>query len=147
MAVLNFLEKLLTQNKQKDGYHLTLKRKKCLSILFTTSFIFIFYFCSVMKYADLPDNDADVLEITETAVQTEAPFHLIVWNDDVNTFEWVIETLMEVCKHTFEQAEQCAIYIHFKGKYAVKQGTYEELEPMCTAITDRGISATVEVAR
>ena len=98
-----------------------------------------------MKYADLPDNDAAVLEITDTTVKTQSPFQLIVWNDDVNTFDWVIETLMAVCKHTFEQAEQCAIYIHFKGKYAVKQGTYDELEPMCTAITDRGISATVEV--
>jgi ATP-dependent Clp protease adaptor protein ClpS len=92
------------------------------------------------------DTDSEVLEITDTVVKKESPFHLIVWNDDVNTFDWVIETLMTVCHHTFEQAEQCAIYIHFKGKYAVKQGTFEELEPMCTAITDRGISATVEVS-
>jgi len=99
-----------------------------------------------MKYSDLPDNDAAVLEITDTVVKTQSPFQLIVWNDDVNTFDWVIETLMTVCKHSFEQAEQCAIYIHFKGKYAVKQGSYDELEPMCTAITDRGISATVEVS-
>lgn len=73
------------------------------------------------------------------------PFLLIVWNDEVNTFEWVIETLMEVCSHSYEQAEQCAYIIHYKGKYAVKEGAYENLKPMCDAITDRGIGATVEM--
>jgi ATP-dependent Clp protease adaptor protein ClpS len=70
-------------------------------------------------------------EVTEVAeaieVDVESPFHLIVWNDEVNTFEWVIETLMEVCGHSYEQAEQCSYIIHFKGKYAVKHGTYDDL--------------------
>lgn len=82
--------------------------------------------------------DVDVMEANID------PFHLIIWNDDVNTFEWVIESLMEICKHTYEQAEQSAYIIHFKGKYAVKQGSYDELKPMCDAITERGINATVE---
>lgn len=69
---------------------------------------------------------------------------LIVWNDDVNTFEWVIATLIEVCRHTAEQAEQSAMIIHTKGKYAVKEGSYDTLKPMCDAITERGIGATVE---
>ncbi len=69
---------------------------------------------------------------------------LIVWNDEVNTFEWVIDTLVEICGHTQEQAEQCAMIIHTKGKYAVKEGSYETLKPMCDSITDRGIGATVE---
>lgn len=81
---------------------------------------------------------------TEVMVDEEHPFHLIVWNDDVNTFEWVIETLMEICKHSHEQAEQCAYLIHYKGKYSVKEGQYEDLKPMCDAITERGINATVE---
>jgi ATP-dependent Clp protease adaptor protein ClpS len=68
-----------------------------------------------------------------------------VWNDDVNTFEWVIETLVEVCKHSREQAEQCALLIHNQGKYAVKQGNYENLKPKREAITERGINATLEV--
>jgi ATP-dependent Clp protease adaptor protein ClpS len=76
---------------------------------------------------------------------TDEPWSLIVWNDEVNTFEWVIETLIEVCHHSTEQAEQCAMIIHTQGKYAVKSGTYEELKPMCDAITDRGIGATIEV--
>lgn len=84
------------------------------------------------------------MEERELMVDVEAPFHLIVWNDEVNTFEWVIETLMEICRHSYEQAEQCAYIIHYKGKYSVKEGSYEELKPMCDAITERGIGATVE---
>ena len=70
---------------------------------------------------------------------------LIVWNDEVNTFDWVIETLVEVCGHSPEQAEQCSLIIHFKGKCAVKNGDYDTLKPMCDAITERGIGATIEV--
>jgi ATP-dependent Clp protease adaptor protein ClpS len=85
----------------------------------------------------------------ETAIDVltdlEKPYTIIVWNDEVNTFEWVIETLIEVCGHTEEQAEQCAMLIHTKGKYAVKQGGYDDLKPKCDAITDRGIGATLEV--
>jgi ATP-dependent Clp protease adaptor protein ClpS len=84
-------------------------------------------------------------ELVEVLDEVSNPFHLIVWNDEVNTFEWVIETLMEICNHSYEQAEQCAYVIHFKGKYAVKHGSYEVLKPMCDAITDRGIGATVEM--
>jgi ATP-dependent Clp protease adaptor protein ClpS len=80
----------------------------------------------------------------ELLTDVEDPFHLIVWNDEVNTFEWVIESLMEVCQHSHEQAEQCAYIIHYKGKYSVKQGNYEDLKPMCDAITERGIGATLE---
>jgi len=83
-------------------------------------------------------------EFTEVLEETIDPYQLIIWNDDVNTFEWVIESLMDICKHTYEQAEQCAYIIHFKGKYAVKHGPFEELKPMCEAILERGISATIE---
>jgi ATP-dependent Clp protease adaptor protein ClpS len=79
-----------------------------------------------------------------TDVMEDQPWSLIIWNDEVNTFEWVIETLVEVCGHGYEQAEQCAMLIHTQGKYAVKRGSFEELEPLCTAITDRGIGATIE---
>jgi ATP-dependent Clp protease adaptor protein ClpS len=84
-------------------------------------------------------------ELSDTITATEETCTLIVWNDEVNTFEWVIETLIEICGHTQEQAEQCAIIIDSKGKYSVKEGTYEMLKPMCDAITDRGIGATIEV--
>lgn len=85
-----------------------------------------------------PEFESDVL------TETTAGYSLIVWNDEVNTFEWVIETLIEVCNHTPEQAEQCAMLIHTKGKYAVKKGSYESLKPKCDAITDRKIGATIE---
>jgi ATP-dependent Clp protease adaptor protein ClpS len=100
-----------------------------------------------MKASDKWKEDAQPLRETDVLVDVEHPFHLIVWNDDVNTFQWVIETLIEVCKHSYEQAEQCAYIIHYKGKYSVKEGTYDELKPMCEAITERGISATVENVR
>lgn len=89
------------------------------------------------KYRE--SEEVDVLTLTED------PCTLIVWNDEVNTFEWVIETLIEICNHSQEQAEQSALIIHTHGKYAVKQGCYDELKPMCDAITERGIGATVEM--
>jgi ATP-dependent Clp protease adaptor protein ClpS len=86
-----------------------------------------------------PDQDIDVL------TEFESNYSLIVWNDEVNTFEWVIEALIEVCGHAQEQAEQCAMLIHTKGKYAVKNGSYDNLKPECDAITDRKIGATIEI--
>lgn len=95
----------------------------------------------------VPDGNTRTRQYEDTDVLTsnDEPYSLIVWNDEVNTFEWVIETLMEVCGHTTEQAEQCAYLIHFKGKYGVKNGDYNELKPFCDAITERGIGATIEV--
>ena len=83
-------------------------------------------------------------EETEVLDDIGTECSLIVWNDEVNTFDWVIQALVEICDHTQEQAEQCAMIIHSQGKYAVKHGTYEVLKPMCDAITERGIGATVE---
>lgn len=68
---------------------------------------------------------------------------LIVWNDEVNTFDHVIESLIQICDHSPEQAEQCALLIHFKGKYAVKGGSFDVLRPQCEALIDRGINATI----
>ena len=96
---------------------------------------------SANNEAALPWEESSVETITELTPN----FSLIVWNDELNSFDWVIETLIEVCEHSQEQAEQCAMLIHYKGKYAVKKGEYETLKPMCDAITDRGIGATIEV--
>ncbi len=94
-----------------------------------------------------PGTNTETFEQQDTDVltHTEDPCSLIVWNDEVNTFEWVIETLMQVCCYSEEQAEQCSYIIHFRGKYAVKKGSYDELKPLCDAITERGIGATIEV--
>jgi ATP-dependent Clp protease adaptor protein ClpS len=86
-----------------------------------------------------PEEDVDVLD----DVRDTEGHHLVVFNDDVNTFEFVIDTLMEVCGHTSHQAEQCTLIIHHKGKCKVKDGTWEELVPMRQEICRRGISAEV----
>ncbi len=92
------------------------------------------------KTKEKVDESVDVLldELLSTTCR------LIVHNDDVNTFDWVILSLVEICGHTAHQAEQCAMLIHFKGRYAVKDGSEDVLKPMKDALTERGIGATVE---
>ena len=68
---------------------------------------------------------------------------IVLHNDDVNTFDHVIETLIRVCKHDALQAEQCALLVHYKGKCTVKTGTLEELKPQCSALLDAGLSAEI----
>lgn len=69
---------------------------------------------------------------------------LVLYNDDVNTFDFVIESLVKVCGHEWLQAEQCSYIVHYNGKCAVKRGEFSQLEPMCTALLDRGLSASIE---
>jgi ATP-dependent Clp protease adaptor protein ClpS len=69
---------------------------------------------------------------------------LILYNDDVNTFQHVIESLIEICDHQAEQAEQCAYIVHYVGKCSVKRGEFKKLKPLCVALLDRGLSATIE---
>ncbi len=69
---------------------------------------------------------------------------IILFNDDVNTFDHVIETLVRVCNHEFLQAEQCALLVHYKGKCTVKTGEYDELKPQCSALLDAGLSAEIQ---
>jgi ATP-dependent Clp protease adaptor protein ClpS len=69
---------------------------------------------------------------------------LILYNDDVNTFDFVIDTLMAVCDHQQEQAEQCALITHYKGKCKVKTGDYYEVKPMCDEMTFRGLTVSIE---
>jgi len=76
-------------------------------------------------------------------VLEQALYDLVVYNDEVNTFDHVIQTLIDICEHTPEQAEQCTILVHYKGKCAVKNGELNELVAMRNAICLRGISAEV----
>ena len=71
-------------------------------------------------------------------------YKLIVYNDDVNTFDWVIDSFVMVLKHSAEQAEQLSYLIHFKGKATVKSGSKKELKPLKDALLDRGLSAVIE---
>jgi ATP-dependent Clp protease adaptor protein ClpS len=66
---------------------------------------------------------------------------IILYNDEVNTFDHVINTLIFACEHTPEQAEQCSLIVHYKGKCTVKTGSYDELEPRCSMLLDAGLSA------
>lgn len=81
--------------------------------------------------------EVDVLE--QVSVNNE----IVLFNDDVNTFDHVIETLMAVCKHTSEQAEQCAILVHYKGKCTVKTGFIDDLKPQCSSLLEAGLSAEI----
>lgn len=69
---------------------------------------------------------------------------IILFNDDVNTFDHVIETLIKVCEHDALQAEQCAILVHYTGKCTVKTGSYDDLKPQCSALLDAGLSAEIQ---
>lgn len=84
--------------------------------------------------------ELDTLAIEELIEQKD----LIVYNDDVNTFDHVINTLIKVCKHSSEQAEQCTWIIHYNGKCQVKRGSFDRLKPMCAALLDKGLSAVIE---
>jgi len=81
-----------------------------------------------------------VLEKEETDIEKM----IILYNDDVNTFDHVITCLIKYCDHNKEQANQCALIIHTKGKIDVKPGDFDTLEPICTALTDHGLNANIE---
>lgn len=86
----------------------------------------------------------ETLELTaELEVLTEQK-DLVVYNDDVNTFDHVIDSLIKICSHDALQAEQCTWLIHYKGRCHVKRGDYETLEPMCSGLLDRGITAEIQ---
>jgi ATP-dependent Clp protease adaptor protein ClpS len=68
---------------------------------------------------------------------------IVVYNDDVNTFDHVIDTLMRVCEHTPEQAEQCSLIVHYNGKCTVKTGPLDKLKPQCTSLLQAGLSAEI----
>ncbi|WP_346881444.1 ATP-dependent Clp protease adaptor ClpS [uncultured Algibacter sp.] len=84
-----------------------------------------------------------VLEQFDTATKEKENNEIVVYNDDINTFDHVIETLIYACEHTAEQAEQCALLVHYKGKCTVKTGGYEDLKPRCSILLEAGISAEI----
>lgn len=95
-----------------------------------------------MNARPLYEEEDDVLVEDDTSTGFDSK--LIVYNDDHNTFDWVITCFMEVCGHTHEQSEQLSLLIHFKGKAVVKTGDFDTLKPMKDALVDRGLSAVIE---
>jgi ATP-dependent Clp protease adaptor protein ClpS len=90
-----------------------------------------------------PEYQEDELVEVLDAVETTDLMDLVVFNDDINTFEHVTRTLIKVCQHTPEQAEQCTLIIHYKGKCQVKNGTFDFLRPLREAICEAGIDARI----
>lgn len=82
--------------------------------------------------------------VAEHVAAEEKVREIILHNDDVNTFEHVIVSLMEVCDHDPLQAEQCAWLVHYKGKCSVKRGSFKTLRPQCEALCERGLSADIQ---
>jgi len=87
-----------------------------------------------------PETELEILELTEVA----EGWHIVLYNDDHNTFDHVIDCLIRYCKHDAIQAEQCAVLVHFRGKCTVKSGTYDELEPVCSALLAEDLTAEIE---
>ena len=93
----------------------------------------------------MPDKDPNIKpkEIEDISILESRKHEIILYNDDVNTFDHVIECLVKICEHTYIQAEQCAYIVHYSGKCVVKTGLLEELVPKCTALLEAGLSAEV----
>ena len=93
----------------------------------------------------MPDKDPNIepKEIEDISILESREHEIILYNDDVNTFDHVIECLVKICEHTYIQAEQCAYIVHYSGKCVVKTGSLEELVPKCTALLEAGLSAEV----
>ncbi|MBX2928019.1 MAG: ATP-dependent Clp protease adaptor ClpS [Saprospiraceae bacterium] len=90
------------------------------------------------------EEELEEVLVEEDIPDIEEPAYLIVYNDDHNTFDWVIRCLVEVLGHSHEQAEQLSIIIHFKGKATVKTASKKELKPKKDALVERGLSAVIE---
>ena len=88
--------------------------------------------------------DVEVLEEVGVDEAVKDLNQIVLFNDDVNTFDHVINTLVRVCSHDSLQAEQCAMLVHYKGKCTVKTGELNKLEPMCTALLGAGLSAEIQ---
>lgn len=87
--------------------------------------------------------DTEELLDLDILTQEEELNNIILYNDDVNTFEWVIECLMKYCGHDSIQAEQCAYLVHYTGKCAVKKGSLEKLKPICSTLLEKGLTAEI----
>ncbi len=91
----------------------------------------------------IKNSDTKTLQKPKVDFQTSRLHEIVLFNDDVNTFDWVITSLVEVCDHTLEQAEQCSVLVHYKGKCSVKSGEYDQLKSQCTELLNRGLSAEI----
>ena len=94
---------------------------------------------TLIKMSIREEISEELLLEEETANQNE----IVLFNDEVNTFDHVIDTLVAVCDHTAEQAEQCSLIVHYNGKCTVKTGEFKDLKPRCTRLLQAGLSAEI----
>ena len=97
-----------------------------------------------LNFDNMTIEELEEVLVLEEVTDTDDPVELVVYNDDVNTFEWVIQCFEEILKHSTAQAEQCAMIIHYKGKASVKKAPENILKPMKEGLQDRGLSAVIE---
>ncbi|UKN01592.1 ATP-dependent Clp protease adaptor ClpS [Paracrocinitomix mangrovi] len=83
------------------------------------------------------------LELVENETKVDKNRTLVLYNDDVNTFEFVIDSLVKICKHELMQAEQCTWIVHYNGKCSVKEGNFRDLRPMRQALSEKGLTAKI----
>jgi ATP-dependent Clp protease adaptor protein ClpS len=93
-----------------------------------------------METITIEKTDIDISELTDILNKK----HLVVFNDDVNSFDYVIDTFCKVLNHNTEQASQCALIIHNKGKCSVKEGVYDKLKPAYEALRERHLLAEIQ---
>ncbi len=89
-------------------------------------------------------SDEQLAEDVALETVTTEGWNLVLYNDEHNTFDHVIEMLISICEHDALQAEQCALMVHFKGKCSVLSGTYDELEPKCAKLLNADLTAEIE---
>jgi len=90
------------------------------------------------------DFGTQVDDLVQVEEELDLNHNIILYNDDHHTFDFVIEALMEICEQDALQAEQCTFLVHYAGKCAVKRGSYKTLQPFCTALLDRDLTAEIE---
>ena len=90
------------------------------------------------------EEDVDQLTVIDEDIDQGRIAQIIVYNDDVNTFDWVIESFIQILQHSAAQAEQLSLLVHYKGKAIVKTGSFKDLRPKKNALVDRGLSAVIE---
>ena len=120
MKIENWLRS--TERRTENGEHINIKHINILTI-------------TLEKYKEQQEQDVELLD--------DSGCKLVVHNDDYHTFDYVIKALVDICRHTYEQAEQCTIMIHYTGKCIVKTGGYEELLPMHTALLNKQLTSEI----
>ena len=91
----------------------------------------------------MEEHKTQTQEELDVATLSDNGCHLVLFNDDYHTFDYVIKALVDICRHTTDQAEQCAILVHCRGKCAIKNGSYEELLPMHTALLNKQLTTEI----